>query len=166
MSITWPSHKIMIVLLLLLAGSAGLAGFMQSRYAAATLVLQVRTLEKGPGRVEVTDDRGIKTVREFVIADDRGETIYYPIELPRVLPASVHIAPLGSPGSFAFDRITLQAVSLSYSWDTQGGCSCKTLPGGVITYDLCRDGEPLQWLWVRRVGENQAGLDEGLHVSQ
>lgn len=138
----YPARPVLVILLVLaLAAGAGI--FYAARYASPTMVLFVRTMEKGVGRifVENADKSSIREVR-FAMGNDDGGASLYPVELPAMPINRVRIAPLASPGKFAVDRITLQFGKVQYSWDSQGGCSRSSLRDGVLYREACPDAGP------------------------
>lgn len=107
------------------------------------LVLQVKTFEKGPRKVTLVDTKGDSYERKFELGDNQGEPAFYVIELPRVMPKQIFVEALAAPGKFEVDRITLRSEELSYSWDSRGLCSMKTMSNGTIKSEQCAGIQPL-----------------------
>jgi hypothetical protein len=122
--------KKILALIAILSAAAGIFGFSQSRYEATTLVLLVKTYEKGERRIYVTDG-ATRKVKElvYVLGDSEGADSFYALELPRVRLESIRIPPLAKPGSYQLDGITLSGSLITYSWDNDMVCTEQASEG-------------------------------------
>ena len=136
------NKKLLYTLVILVAVSAAAKSYEYFSQPAAMLVLQVKTFEKGTRSINVIDSNGNSHLLKFEMGNDLGEPSFYPIDLPRVIPQKISIAPLAARGNFEIDRITIRNEQISYSWDSQGLCTSKKLQHGKIRQETCGDGQP------------------------
>lgn len=131
------------LILIALAIIAGVYIFFAARYNPATLVLFIRTIEKGVGRISV-ESAGENSTKNlaFEIGSDDGAPSLYPVELPAKRIRTIHISPLAGPGKSQIDKISLQYDSISYIWDDKGACQQKSLRDNRVIREPCTDGTP------------------------
>jgi hypothetical protein len=85
---------------------------------------------------------GGSSSKSYEISDDRGLRKMYVIELPAASMSTIRIAPLGTNGQFALERILLSNKTANYSWDELGHCSRQTLQQGGMTREPCSGPAP------------------------
>jgi hypothetical protein len=134
--------RVRYAVIILLAFIAAVMGYEYFSCPASMLVLQAKTYEKGSRRITIIDNNGGSHELKFEIGNDLGEPSFYPIDLPRVVPREIKIAPLAGRGKFEVDKITLQNGEISYSWNSQNVCSKKSRQDGIIRQEQSCDGKP------------------------
>jgi len=133
--------KLKLLIIVVLSIVVGIIGFWQSRYDAATLVLLVKTFEKGERSIYVADGNSRK-IREvtFVLGDSEGADSFYAMELPRVRLETIRIPPLAPDGRYQIDGIKLVSSTVKYSWDNEMVCTAQQISGANAEKKIC-DGD-------------------------
>ncbi len=117
-------NKLIAALLTITVLTIAIVVFTQTKYQPFKLVLLTKTLEKGTRYIDVenADDNTFSRIK-FEIGNDKGDSSFYALELPRIKVNSLKIPPLAIIGKYQIDGITLSNDSVSYSWDEQMACS-------------------------------------------
>ncbi len=137
-------NKLLIASLIAISVVSGLIGFHVSRYNAATLIIETKTLEMGVRQVSIVNAKNSSTDKvKFTIGDNTGADCFYAIGLPAMPPSSITIPPLASVGQYQIDRIILENKQVSYSWGSSIGCNKKTKKNGKILHEPCNLDSPL-----------------------
>ncbi len=108
-----------------------------------TLVLQLKSMEKGKREIVALAQSGESLYIPFEIGGDSGESAVYTLELPGKQLKNIIIPPLASPGRYEIERITLGNPSISYRWDDSTACRSRTSSQPVGFYTPCTQGSPL-----------------------
>lgn len=109
------------------------------QYAPLTLVLKIRSFERGTRQVIVADEGGGQVRIPFTLGGDAG---IYTIELPRKLLRSVTIPPLASPGGYEIEEISLGNDTVSYHWNGAAECRSRRTDDPAGDYVACAAGSP------------------------
>jgi hypothetical protein len=139
----YRNSRVVLLILFAIPMAAAACIFFAARYNPATLVLFIRTFEKGVGRISV-ESAGESSKRNltFELGSDDGTPSMYPVELPAKRISTIRISPLASPGKYQIDKISLQYDTINYVWDDQGVCQQKSLRNNLMQREPCSEGAP------------------------
>lgn len=136
-------NLVKLAILLAVSLIAAVLFFLAFTSAPYTLVLQLKSLEKGKHQIGAIAQSGRELRIPLEIGSDSGESSIYAIELPGKQLKNIIIPPLASPGRYEIERITLGNRSISFRWDGSTVCRSRIDSQPVGFYTPCTQGAPV-----------------------